>query len=480
MTLLSVAAVLFCGCSDDQEENADGNLAAPEVEVVAGATTISASWSPVKGADGYRVEITYVGTSGFNVDVAKVNVTETEYRVDALQQGRTYTVRIAGTKDGKASPNWFSQDVTTGSAAVTFDITPYESYDKEYGDIYYYAHVVPSDADTYYWVGAVTYANKSDAKAWIEDDIESFTDEGYDWDSLVKLGYIVKGNADLGFTFTSHDDVLFVAAALVKSGSEIVVSGTVSYSYPFFAEASDEMIIHQSAFSDFVGDWVVMPYGVMEKQSDGTLSPVTASAFNVKIAADGTAAFKMTGWGGDRNRFSARPVALDYLLESDGYNQFIISLPQDIMTESGVKWVYTSWFTLVTTDENGTESAQYLPYDGEYHDLMPSWSQGFHGYVANANKTVIKIIAEKYDAGDGLAAYMYGLWPCGVNPDTGAFSKFLNSGNDDPIAMFYLVRKDVADGLDLPAPDVTSELVTSDLPASATKSSPNVIVAKRR
>lgn len=58
---------------------------------------------------------------------------------------------------------------------------------------------------------------------------------------------------------------------------------------------------------------------------------------------------------------------------------------------------------------------------------------------------------------------MTGLWPCGMTAE-GKFSKFLNGSekaNDDPISMYYLARKDFAEGKIFQAPDVSDEIISS-------------------
>ena len=462
--IIALCTLLFAACSGSKNEPESKDLEAPAVEVISSSTSLILKWNAVKGAEGYRVEVTFV-EDGTNTDVVKTIITETDYILDGLRPGRTYTVRVAAVKDGKASPNWFSKDVTTDSVIATFEIKPFESYYKKGGYLYYYATVTPSDNSIYYWIGAVAYSQKSDAKAWIEEDIQNHLDNGETWDSLIKKGYITKGAAESGgFEFTGADDIMFTAAAVEKSGDEINVISNVSFSYPFYAVASDAEKSHPSEFSDFVGTWVCKPDGRMSKKSDGTLEVVDCDSFEVNIAADGTDKFKLTGWGGDRNRFSTSPIALDFASATDKSDEsFTISLPQTIKTEDGTEWAYTSWFVLSYIKDGATQS-YYEPYDRDYaENIIPSWKQGFHGYIANKNKTVIKIFAERYDGSD-LAAEMSGLWPCGFDSSTGKFSKFLNgssTGNDDPVAMFYLARKDFAEGTDFPAPDVSDEIVTS-------------------
>lgn len=464
-------AIAGCTKSNEEQGGNNGALAAPDVQIIAEATSLTAMWNPVNGADGYRIEITYLA-DGINADVVKENIKETNYIAKGLHPGRTYTVRIAATKDGKASSNWFYKDVTTDNKAITFEITPYECYDKEGGYLYYSAFVKPSDEGIYYWVGAVAYSSKGDAKSWIETDIQNHIDKGETWESLVKDKYIIQGKSQCGFEFDGADDIMFTAAAVEKTKKGIEIISDVSMSYPFYAINHGASKSHPATIDDFVGEWVCMPNGQfftkIEKDENGKetrkLEIVDSKPFNVTIAKSGSNTLTITGWGGERNRFSSSPITLDYKGDKEDLvkidEHFTITLPQTIKTEGETEWAYTSWFVL-SDKEKGVDI--YQAYDKEYAvTVMPSWKVGFHGYIGNKNKTVIKIEGESYD-GSNLAAEMTGLWPCGMNAK-GEFSKFLNGSekaNDDPVSMYYLARKDFAEGKVFQAPDVSDEIISS-------------------
>jgi hypothetical protein len=460
--LLSVMAIAGCTKSNEEQGGNNGALGAPDVQIIAEATSLTAMWNPVNGADGYRIEITYLA-DGINADVVKENIKETNYIAKGLHPGRTYTVRIAATKDGKASSNWFYKDVTTDSKAITFEITPYECYDKKGGYLYYSAFVKPSDDGIYYWVGAVAYSSKGDAKSWIETDIQNHIDKGETWESLVKDKYIIQGKSQCGFEFDGADDMMFTAAAVEKTKKGIEIISDVSMSYPFYAINHGASKSHPATFDDFVGEWVCMPNGQYSRKEDNTLEVVESKPFNVTIAKSGSNTLTITGWGGDRNRFSSSPITIDYKNATDEIDEhFTITLPQTIKTEGETEWAYTSWFVL-SSMKDGVTTSLYQPYDKEYAvTVMPSWKVGFHGYIGNKNKTVIKIEGERYTGSD-LGAEMTGLWPCGMNAE-GKFSKFLNGSekrNDDPISMYYLARKDFAEGKVFQAPDVSNEIISS-------------------
>ena len=220
--------------------------------------------------------------------------------------------------------------MTTDSKAITFEITPYECYDKEGGYLYYSAFVKPSDDGIYYWVGAVAYSSKGDAKSWIETDIQNHIDKGETWESLVKDKYIIQGNSKCGFEFDGADDMMFTAAAVEKTKKGIEIISDVSMSYPFYAINHGASKSLPATFDDFVGEWVCMPNGQYSRKEDNTLEVVESKPFNVTIAKSGSNTLTITGWGGDRNRFSSSPITIDYKNATDEIDEhFTITLHQD-------------------------------------------------------------------------------------------------------------------------------------------------------
>lgn len=475
--VFAVAMLAFASCSKENGDTPEsGDLAAPKVTIKEETATLIVSWPEVKGADGYRCEVTYI-SGGRNVDVLKKNTTETSFTVGALRPETTYTVRVAATKNGKASPNWFSEERQTGKFSVTFDITPYEVYNSTTGHIDYMAKVKPSDDGVYYWIAAVPYSQKVDAKVWMMDEIADAVDAGETWESLEKDGYIVRGEAESVFAFNGKDDYMFTAGILEHVGDQINVVSEVSLSYPFYAENAEDQTSHQCSYSDYIGEWVVKPYDVSDYDNGWSL--VDSKTFTVKISAkENGKTLNMTGWGGTDNKYSNTPVVLDYAsADASRFEHFNISVPQDITTENNVRWAYTGWMSLAFTDENGNKEVKaYAPYDLDYDKVASEtdpagWRQAFRGYVANANKTIIKIFANEYQY-EGLTVYMQSLWVCGMDEagkydfNNTAYSLNGNRGGI-PNAMFYLVRKDVAEGAELVAPDVTSELKTTSVKAFA-------------
>ncbi len=467
--LLAAAA---CSKENGGDTPVTGDLARPEVTIQVNTSSLTASWEAVKGAEGYRCEVTYI-SSGRNVDVLKTNITETEFTVESLRPLTTYTIRVAATKDGKASPNWFMTEVKTEpfDATVTFDITPYEIYNKTTGHIDYMAKVKPSDDNVYYWIAAVTYTYKVDAKAWMEEEIADAVAAGETWETLVNAGYIVKGDAESVFAFTGEDVYMFTVGILEHIGDKINVVSNVTLSYPFHAENAENKISHQCGYKDYLGEWVVKPYDRSD-YNNNEWSLDDAEPFTIKISAkEEGKSYEMTGWGGSKNKFASTPVVLNYEeANADRYEHFNIMIPQDITTENGVKWAYTGWLSLTEVDAAGNETVRdYAPYDYEYDKMAESlggWRQAFRGIMSNANKTIIKILPNTYVA-DTFKIYMQSLWVCGMD-ENGKYdfnnTKYSLNGDRGgiPNAAYYLVRKDVADGAELPAPDVTSEL--NDLP----------------
>ena len=186
--------------------------------------------------------------------------------------------------------------------------------------------------------------------------------------------------------------------------------------------------------------------------------------FNVRISAkEQGKSFNLSGWGGSENKF-LKPIVLDFeKADQDRYDHFSVSVPQTIEFENDVNWHYTAWLTLVGADNTPLD---FAPYDREYEQLSKQgggegWNKAFRGFIANGNKSVIKILGSSFKY-DGLAVYMRGLWICGFD-SMGKYSKdakYYYNGNCGgiPNAVYYLVRKDVAEGLELKAPDLSAAL----------------------
>ena len=150
--------------------------------------------------------------------------------------------------------------------------------------------------------------------------------------------------------------------------------------------------------------------------------------------------------------------------DQNRYDHFSISVPQTIAFENDVNWHYTAWLTLLDADNKVRD---FAPYDREYEQLSKQgggegWNKAFRGFIANGNKSVIKILGNSFKY-DGLAVYMRGLWICGfdaVGKYSSADAKYYYNGNRGgiPNEVYYLVRKDVAEGLELKAPDLSAAL----------------------
>lgn len=470
--LLCAAGILaFASCDketpSDREDNKPSTTAlpAPEVTIEQGTASISAKWEPVEGAMEYRCELTYI-SGGSNVNVYKENVEEPSFSVDALRPKTKYTVRVAAvTPNGKASRNWFTEEVTTGELNAKFEITPYEIYNKSTGHIDYVAKVTPSDETLWYWIGAVSYADRIDANLWMEQEIANALEAGETWETLVNKGYIVKGEAESVFQFTGSNHFMFTAGVLERLGDKINLVSKIALSYPFYGENFEDRVSHPCTYDDYLGDWVLMPYDRTDFSATKGWELKEPKPFNVRISAkEQGKSFNLSGWGGSENKF-LKPIVLDFeKADKDRYDHFSVSVPQTIEFENDVNWHYTAWLTILDADNKVRD---FAPYDREYEQLSKQgggegWNKAFRGFIANGNKSVIKILGNSFKY-DGLAVYMRGLWICGfdaVGKYSSADAKYYYNGNRGgiPNAVYYLVRKDVAEGLELKAPYLSAAL----------------------
>lgn len=246
----------------------------------------------------------------------------------------------------------------------------------------------------------------------------------------------------------------FIVAPVGKNLSEIVVSGEVSRSYRFWYEAREVQMLHESTYEQFAGEWLLQTSGTVKEENGSLDVQEVGEEFPVTISpADDKKSFYLKGWGGDRNKFRDFAIKMDFEPAEDNYHKIGISFPQDIETEGDIVWKYVSWYNFVGTV--GDEKVYtYLPYDDKMYENMPSWSKGFIGFMGNLNKTVIKICPLYYMDGNNEGAYIMSMWPYGIS-STGDVEqdKLLNNKYEDPVGPYYLIRKDVADGLVLQLPD---------------------------
>lgn len=479
--LLCAAGILaFAACDkktpSDREDNKPSTTAlpAPEVTIEQGTASISAKWEPVEGAMEYRCELTYI-SGGSNVNVYKENVEETSFFADALRPKTKYTVRVAAVMpNGKASKNWFMEEVTTEESKAKFEIKPYEIFNRNTGHIDYVAKVTPSDETLWYWIGAVSYADRIDADLWMEQEISDALKAGETWETLVDKGYIVKGEAESVFQFTGSNHFMFTAGVLERLGDKINLVSKISLSYPFYGENFEDRVSHPCTYDDYLGEWVLMPYDRTDFSAQKGWELKEPKAFNVSISAKKQGkSFNLNGWGGSENKF-LKPIVLDFeKADQNRYEHFSISVPQTIEFENDVNWHYTAWLTLVDSENKARD---FAPYDRGYEQLSKQgggegWNKAFRGFIANGNKSVIKIFGNSFKY-EGLAVYMRGLWICGFDT-VGEYNpkdaKYYYNGTRGgiPNELYYLVRKDVAEGKELPAPDLTEKLTKSTTIASS-------------
>lgn len=469
--LLAALAFLGVACSDSDNNEGGGTsgLAAPDVTIseITG-TSFTASWQAVKGADEYRYEITCETADGTTA-IAAGYTPASPLTIDALMPATEYKVRIAARAEGVTSQNWFTQMVTTqGTVETNFTLTPCEKYHSS-GYVYPFARVETTDAETYYWISAVPEEQMADAVSWIEADIDYYLSNSVTWEQLVEMGLINKGNADsVPFNFTDYGNFVFAAAAVGKTMSSIQLLSEPVFSYPFWAEAPDVSMQHTSAIDDFTGEWMLTTAGTTTTEgnqlttTDGEIFPVT-----ITKNADGTG-FTLEGWGGDRNPYASYGMKLDYQTDTEGFNTFTISFPQPITSEYGITWEYASWFLFNGTVE-GEQQTLYMAYDSTMAETVPAWALGFKGFVANENKTVVKIFGQDYTdpSTGGEGAYMWGIWPVGTNASGEQI--LLNASYSEPLAFYYLTRKDVAEGKVLTLPDVSQIGSQTSVPAMPAK-----------
>ena len=149
----------------------------------------------------------------------------------------------------------------------------------------------------------------------------------------------------------------------------------------------------------------------------------------------------------ERNPMPREPLGKD--------GGFHINLPQTITTDEGIEWKYYAWYTFY----GGASDIEYGPYDpSEYEEL--SLDDAFSGFAGNMNGTVVKIFGRQVTGTDGLGILISALWPYG-GEDADGKGIYLNGIHEEPLELYYLVRKDVAEGALLEIPDSSSEEETS-------------------
>ena len=460
--ILAAAALALAACTKpagpetpggNPDTPGDGELSAPAVTFSAVTTSsFTAQWSAVEGADEYRYEVTTM--VGSQNDIVAIEVTQnTSFSLEALSPGTEYKVRVAARADGATSRNWYEGMVKTeGTSQAALTLVPVEKYIAGY--VYPVAKVTASDENIYYWVSAVPTDRIDEAAEWIQEDIDDNYSYYGGWDGLLEKGLIMQGTGEsVGFNFQGYGSFRFVAAAVSSTMSGISVSPELFYSREFYAVAVDEQLSFPAAKEDFLGDWVLTTSGTLHSV-DGMFQTDRGEFFDVTISDAGDGTLRLKGWGGERSRFSEYPVSLDFTQDGD-YGGFHINLPQTITTEEGIEWKYYAWYTFY----GGASDIEYGPYDpSEYEDLP--LDDAFSGFAGNMNGTVVKIFGRQVTGTDGLGILISALWPYG-GEDADGKGIYLNGIHEEPLELYYLVRKDVAEGALLEIPDSSSEKETS-------------------
>lgn len=299
-------ALLGASCSDSNNETGDEptpttGLAAPQVtlgEVT--ATSFTATWSAVDGAEEYRYEVTTAIDSGNGTSAIATGYTpETTLTIDALKPATEYQIRIAARAEGITSDNWFTGTVTTlgdeSGIEVSFSITPCEKYHSS-GYVYPFARVTPSNTDVYYWVSAIPSDQLEDASTWMQEDIDYYLSQGETWDSLLSAGLICRGEAESAlFSFADYGDFVFIVAAVGKTMSGIELLSAPSHSYTFWTESPDTPLLHLSTYEDFTGDWVLTTSGTTAITNDNMLNFAEGEIFPVTITATDDGGLQLEG-----------------------------------------------------------------------------------------------------------------------------------------------------------------------------------------
>lgn len=455
----AAAVVASCAKSETPEIPGDGELAAPAVTFSSvSSSSFTAVWQAVEGADEYRYEVTTM--AGGQNDIVAIEVTRnTSFSLDALSPGTEYKVRVAARADGATSRNWFEGTVKTdGASQAALTIVPVEKYIAGY--VYPVAKVTASDENIYYWVSAVPTDRIDESVEWIRDDIDDSCSIYGDWDGLLENGLIMQGSGEsVGFNFQGYGSFRFVAAAVSNTMSGISVSSELFYSREFYAVAVDEQLSFPADKEDFLGDWVLTTTGTLHSVG-GMFQTDRGEFFDVTISDAGDGTLQLKGWGGDRSRFSEYPVSLDFT-QDGAYGGFHINLPQTITTEDGIEWKYYAWYTFY----GGASDIEYGPFDPSEYEELPL-DDAFSGFAGNMNGTVIKIFGRQVTGTDGLGILMSALWPYG-GEDSDGKGIYLNGIHEEPLELYYLVRKDVAEGALLEMPALSEEETSLSAEASS-------------
>ena len=435
--------------SDTTVISDDAELAAPSVRIEdVTASSFKAVWGSVNGADEYRYEVSFT-SAGEKSAVVIENTEDTSFVLDYLLPFTEYHVRISARSDGKTSDNWSDTTVVTSDMGDEWAVVPMEKYEDS-GYVYPFASVAPSDENVYYWVSAVPLESVDDALVWVQDDIRYYEEMGAGWDELLDAGLIMKGRAQsLTFHFNGYGNFLFTAVPVGLTMSGITLYPRLFHSHQFWAESVDSYIQHEAVPEDYVGDWILTTSGTIISEN-GSIGQDSGETFSVTVTSPSDGILELKGWGGERNRFLSSPLMMELTDDGNGYNSFTVSFPQYITEEDGTEWSYTSWF-LFQGDVDGQYVSYYYPYSVYWAETVPSIAVGFRGYIANMNRTVIKIVGNDYSDMGGEGFFMMALWPYGESSEGDV--ELLDGMHAEPMGMYYLVRKDVAEGKILELPD---------------------------
>ena len=454
--ILAAAALALAACTKpagpeppggNPDTPGDGELSAPAVTFSAVTTSsFTAQWSAVEGADEYRYEVTTM--VGSQNDIVAIEVTQnTSFSLDALSPGTEYKVRVAARAEDVTSRNWFDGTVTTeGASQAALSLLPVETYMNGY--VYPAAQVTASDENVYYYVSAVPVKSLDEAYEWIQEDIAGSYSIYGGWDGMLEAGLIMQGSGEsVGFNFQDYGYFQFVAAPVSNSMSGITVSSDLFFSREFYAVGIDQNVSFPADKEDFLGDWQLATSGTLYSV-DGMFQTGGGELFDVTISDAGDGTLLLRGWGGSRSRFAEYPISLDYSQDGE-YGGFSITLPQNIISEDGKDWQYYAWYTFY----GGPTDIAYGPFDPEEYETIPL-AEAFSGFAGNMNGTVLKIFGRQFTGTDGTGVLISALWPYG-GEDADGKGIYLNGIHEEPLELYYLVRKDVVEGAVLEMPETS-------------------------
>jgi len=118
----TVMCLITCAAQGFAAESGDSRLPAPaNVNAIAGNGRVKLTWSPVEGADGYRV---YRGVNGVFQQTPVASTTTTSHTSSSLVNGTTYSFTVAAYTKVGVGPSSLSVTVTPLATPQAVTSTP--------------------------------------------------------------------------------------------------------------------------------------------------------------------------------------------------------------------------------------------------------------------------------------------------------------------------------------------------------------------